>query len=61
MRTNREELLPALQRKAYYGVGVVMSLGQDTTDRSAILGIQARNLAKLSKAGSRLRSGPTET
>jgi imidazolonepropionase-like amidohydrolase len=32
MPTNREELITALQRKAYYGAGVVMSLGQDTGD-----------------------------
>jgi imidazolonepropionase-like amidohydrolase len=32
MSTNREELVSQLQHKAYYGSGVVMSLGQDTGD-----------------------------
>jgi imidazolonepropionase-like amidohydrolase len=32
MSTNREELVSQLQHKAYYGTGVVMSLGQDTGD-----------------------------
>jgi imidazolonepropionase-like amidohydrolase len=32
MSTNREELVRQLQHKAYYGSGVVMSLGQDTGD-----------------------------
>jgi imidazolonepropionase-like amidohydrolase len=32
MATNREMLVDQLQHKAYYGVGVVMSLGQDNTD-----------------------------
>jgi imidazolonepropionase-like amidohydrolase len=32
MSTMRDELVDQLQHKAYYGVGVVMSLGQDTGD-----------------------------
>ncbi|MEO5742792.1 MAG: amidohydrolase family protein [Vicinamibacterales bacterium] len=32
MPTNREALIDALQRKAYYGAGVVTSLGTDTGD-----------------------------
>jgi imidazolonepropionase-like amidohydrolase len=32
LATNREMLVDQLQRKAYYGVGVAMSLGQDNTD-----------------------------
>jgi imidazolonepropionase-like amidohydrolase len=32
MATEREMLIDQLQRKAYYGVSVVMSLGQDTGD-----------------------------
>src|SRR5688572_16014371 len=32
MATTREALIDQLQRKAYFGVGVVMSLGQDTGD-----------------------------
>jgi imidazolonepropionase-like amidohydrolase len=32
MSTMRDELADQLQHKAYYGVGVVMSLGQDTGD-----------------------------
>ena len=32
MPTTREALVDQLQRKAYYGVGAVMSLGQDTGD-----------------------------
>jgi imidazolonepropionase-like amidohydrolase len=32
LATNRESLIDQLQRKAYYGVGVAMSLGQDNTD-----------------------------
>jgi imidazolonepropionase-like amidohydrolase len=32
MPTSREELVDRLQRKAYYGVAAVMSLGQDNTD-----------------------------
>lgn len=32
MAVTREALIDQLQRKAYYGVGVVMSLGQDTGD-----------------------------
>src|SRR5438132_5087297 len=32
MPVTRDALVDALQRKAYYGVGVVMSLGQDTGD-----------------------------
>jgi len=32
MPTNREALIDQLQRKAYYGAGVVTSLGQDTGD-----------------------------
>ena len=50
MPTNREELLAALQRKAYYGVGVVMSLGQDTGD----VAIQVRN--EMPPNGARLRT-----
>jgi imidazolonepropionase-like amidohydrolase len=50
MPTNREELLTALQRKAYYGVGVVMSLGQDTGD----VAIQVRN--EMPPDGARLRT-----
>jgi imidazolonepropionase-like amidohydrolase len=34
LATNREALIDQLQRKAYYGVGVAMSLGQDNTDAS---------------------------
>ena len=50
MPTNREELITALQRKAYYGVGVVMSLGQDTGD----VAIQVRN--EMPPNGARLRT-----
>ena len=50
MPTNREELLTALQRKAYYGVGVVMSLGQDTGD----VAFQVRN--EMPPNGARLRT-----
>jgi len=32
LATNREMLVDQLQRKAYYGVGVAMSLGQDNTE-----------------------------
>jgi imidazolonepropionase-like amidohydrolase len=32
LSTSREALIDQLQRKAYYGVGVAMSLGQDTGD-----------------------------
>src|SRR5687768_16202512 len=32
MAVTRPELIDQLQRKAYYGVGAVMSLGQDTGD-----------------------------
>lgn len=32
LATNREMLVDQLQRKAYYGVGLAMSLGQDNTD-----------------------------
>src|SRR4030095_5970843 len=32
LATNREMLVDQLQRKAYYGVSTVMSLGQDNTD-----------------------------
>jgi len=32
LATNREMLVDQLQHKAYYGVGVAMSLGQDNTD-----------------------------
>ena len=32
LATNREMLIDQLQRKAYYGVGAAMSLGQDNTD-----------------------------
>ena len=32
MPVTRDALIDSLQRKAYYGVGVVMSLGQDTGD-----------------------------
>src|SRR2546421_9716781 len=32
MPVTRDALVDALQRKAYYGAGVVMSLGQDTGD-----------------------------
>ena len=39
MPTNREMLIDALQRKAYYGAGVVTSLGQDTGD----VAFQVRN------------------
>ena len=52
MPTNREMLIEQLQRKAYYGVGVVMSLGQDNTD----VAFQVReeiipNAARLRTAG----------
>lgn len=50
MPVNREELLTALQRKAYYGVGVVMSLGQDTGD----VALQVRN--EMPPNGARLRT-----
>jgi imidazolonepropionase-like amidohydrolase len=50
MPTNREELLTSLQRKAYYGVGVVMSLGQDTGD----VAFQVRN--EMPPNGARLRT-----
>ncbi len=50
MPTNREELITALQRKAYYGVGVVMSLGQDTGD----VAFQVRN--EMPPNGARLRT-----
>jgi imidazolonepropionase-like amidohydrolase len=50
--TNREMLIDQLQRKAYYGVGVVMSMGQDNTD----VAFQVReevipNAARLRTAG----------
>ena len=32
LSTTREMLIDQLQRKAYYGVGAAMSLGQDNTD-----------------------------
>jgi imidazolonepropionase-like amidohydrolase len=50
MPTNREELMTSLQRKAYYGVGVVMSLGQDTGD----VALQVRN--EMPPNGARLRT-----
>jgi imidazolonepropionase-like amidohydrolase len=50
MPVNREELMTALQRKAYHGVGVVMSLGQDTGD----VAIQVRN--EMPPNGARLRT-----
>src|SRR5688572_26574564 len=50
MPTNREELITALQRKAYYGAGVVMSLGQDTGD----VANQVRN--EMPPNGARLRT-----
>jgi imidazolonepropionase-like amidohydrolase len=50
MPTSREELMNALQRKAYYGVGVVMSLGQDNND----LAFQVRN--EMPPNGARLRT-----
>ena len=50
MPTNREELITSLQRKAYYGVGVVMSLGQDTGD----VAFQVRN--EMPPNGARLRT-----
>ena len=50
MPINREELMTALQRKAYYGVGVVMSLGQDTGD----VAFQVRN--EMPPNGARLRT-----
>jgi imidazolonepropionase-like amidohydrolase len=50
MPVNREELITALQRKAYYGVGVVMSLGQDTGD----VALQVRN--EMPPDGARLRT-----
>jgi imidazolonepropionase-like amidohydrolase len=50
MPVNREELMTALQRKAYYGVGVVMSLGQDTGD----VANQVRN--EMPPNGARLRT-----
>ena len=47
LRRTRNELIDDLQRKAYYGVGVVMSLGQDSGDmpfavRDAVLANTAR-------------------
>ena len=50
MPVNREELITALQRKAYYGAGVVMSLGQDTGD----VAFQVRN--EMPPNGARLRT-----
>lgn len=50
MPTTREELMIQLQRKAYYGVGVVMSLGQDTGD----VALQVRQ--ELPPDGARLRT-----
>jgi imidazolonepropionase-like amidohydrolase len=52
MAVTREALLDQLRRKAYYGVGVVMSLGQDTGD----VAFQVReetipNAARLRTAG----------
>jgi len=52
LAVTREALIDQLQRKAYYGVGVVMSLGQDTGD----LAFQVReetipNAARLRTAG----------
>jgi imidazolonepropionase-like amidohydrolase len=52
LATNREMLIDQLQRKAYYGVGVAMSLGQDTGD----VAFQVRaetipNAARLRTAG----------
>jgi imidazolonepropionase-like amidohydrolase len=47
LRRTRDELIDDLQHKAYYGVGVVMSLGQDSGDmpfavRNAVLANTAR-------------------
>ena len=47
LRRTRDELIDDLQHKAYYGVGVVMSLGQDSGDmffeiRDAVLANTAR-------------------
>ena len=50
MPVNREELMTALQRKAYYGVGVVLSMGQDTGD----VAFQVRN--EMPPNGARLRT-----
>jgi imidazolonepropionase-like amidohydrolase len=50
MPVNREELMTALQRKAYYGVGVVLSMGQDTGD----VAYQVRN--EMPPNGARLRT-----
>jgi imidazolonepropionase-like amidohydrolase len=52
LSTNRGMLIDQLQRKAYYGVGVAMSLGQDTGD----MAFQVReemipNAARLRTAG----------
>jgi imidazolonepropionase-like amidohydrolase len=52
LSTNREMLIDQLQRKAYYGVGVALSLGQDTGD----VAFQVRtetipNAARLRTAG----------
>jgi imidazolonepropionase-like amidohydrolase len=50
MPVNREELMTALQRKAYYGVGVVLSMGQDTGD----VAFQVRD--EMPPNGARLRT-----
>jgi imidazolonepropionase-like amidohydrolase len=50
MAVTREALVDQLQRKAYYGVGVVMSLGQDTGD----VAFQVRD--ELVPNGARLRT-----
>ena len=52
LSTDREMLIDQLQRKAYYGVGVAMSLGQDTGD--VAFQVQAEtipNAARLRTAG----------
>lgn len=52
MATNRETLIDQLQRKAYYGVGVVASLGQDTGDVAFQVREQTiSNAARLRTAG----------
>ena len=52
LATNREMLIDQLQRKAYYGVGVAMSLGQDTGDVAFQVRAEAvPNTARLRTAG----------
>jgi imidazolonepropionase-like amidohydrolase len=52
LATTREALVTQLQHKAYYGAGVVMSLGQDTGDVAfEVRGETIPNAARLRTAG----------